>query len=166
MASPHLLWQAFLAVCIPYTVWVLLRQWSSRRALSKIPGPRPSSWMKGHTSEIFGPNAWDLLAEIRTQYGPTSTIGALWGEKQLNTFDPKAMHHILVKDQQTWEEEPSFLITNELVLGKGLTSTAGGHHRKQRKMLTPVFSAAHLRDMTPIFYDVVKRVSPSEISFT
>ncbi|KAJ8081467.1 hypothetical protein PM082_007312 [Marasmius tenuissimus] len=119
--------------------------------------------MKGHTSEIFGPNAWDLLEEIRTQYGPTSTIGALWGEKQLNTYDPKAMHHILVKDQQIWEEEPAFLITNELVAGKGLVATTGGRHRKQRKMLSPVFSAAHLRDMTPIFYDVVKRVSPSEV---
>ncbi|KAJ8081555.1 hypothetical protein PM082_007400 [Marasmius tenuissimus] len=69
------------------------------------------------------------------------------------------MHHILVKDQQIWEEEPAFLTTNALVFGKGLLATTGDLHRKQRKMLNPVFSAAHLRDMTPIFYDVVKRLS-------
>ncbi|KAL0060216.1 hypothetical protein AAF712_012971 [Marasmius tenuissimus] len=69
------------------------------------------------------------------------------------------MYHILVKDQQIWEEEPVLLTTSELVFGKGLPATAGEHHRKQRKMLTPVFSAAHLRDMTPIFYDIVKKLS-------
>ncbi|KAL0062020.1 hypothetical protein AAF712_011098 [Marasmius tenuissimus] len=159
MSSPQLLWQTFLAVSLPCVVWVLLRQWSSRRILNKIPGPRSSSWLKGHINEFFGPKAWDFLEQIRTQYGPTSTIGALWGGKELNIFDPKAMHHILVKDQQIWEEEPSFLTTNALVFGKGLLATAGDLHRKQRKMLNPVFSAAHLRDMTPIFYDVVKRLS-------
>lgn len=35
---------------------------------------------------------------------------------------------------------------------------AGHQHKKQRKMLTPVFSVKHLREMTPLFYDVIHRV--------
>ncbi|KAJ8081570.1 hypothetical protein PM082_007415 [Marasmius tenuissimus] len=159
LPSFDLLLQALLAVSVPYAVWVLLRQWSSRRMLNKIPGPRPVSWIKGQVSELFGPNAWDLLAQIQTQYGPTSTISTSLGGKHLTTFDPKAMYHILVKDQQSFEQDSTVLTTDRLVFGLGLLSTSGEQHRKQRKMLQPVFSAAHLRDMTPLFYDVVKRLT-------
>lgn len=66
---------------------------------------------------------------------------------------------------------------NMMVFGPGLLSTLGiwstrrlwpldsysnssGHqHRKQRKMLNPVFSVHHLRQMTPIFYHVVQQVN-------
>lgn len=35
----------------------------------------------------------------------------------------------------------------------------GDHHRRQRKLLNPVFSIAHLRHLTPIFFEVMHRVS-------
>ncbi|KAL0570240.1 hypothetical protein V5O48_011725 [Marasmius crinis-equi] len=68
------------------------------------------------------------------------------------------MHYILVKAQSTFEEPPVFIETNMLVFGKGLASTSGQHHRKQRKMLHPVFSIAHMRNMLPIFYDVIHQL--------
>ena len=34
----------------------------------------------------------------------------------------------------------------------------GDHHRKQRKMLNPVFSASHLRNLTPVFYEITNKV--------
>ena len=37
----------------------------------------------------------------------------------------------------------------------------GDKHRKQRKMLNPVFSIAHMRQMIPIFHAVVHRVCRS-----
>ena len=46
-----------------------------------------------------------------------------------------------------------------LIVGPGLLSTSGAAHKKQRKLLNPVFSGAHMRDLTPIFHDVVQRVS-------
>jgi cytochrome P450 len=45
-----------------------------------------------------------------------------------------------------------------IIFGKGLLNTVGDHHRKQRKMLNPVFSIAHMRSMMPIFYDVVNQL--------
>ena len=36
----------------------------------------------------------------------------------------------------------------------------GARHRKQRKMINPVFSIKHMREMTPIFYDIAHRVGP------
>lgn len=37
---------------------------------------------------------------------------------------------------------------NGVVYGPGLLATLGEQHRKQRKMLNPVFSTAHMRDMS------------------
>ena len=45
-----------------------------------------------------------------------------------------------------------------LLLGPGIANVTGGQHRRQRKLLNPVFSVAHLRDMTNIFYKVAHRV--------
>lgn len=36
--------------------------------------------------------------------------------------------------------------------------TPGEQHRRQRKMLNPAFNINHMRDMTPIFYEVAHRV--------
>ena len=38
---------------------------------------------------------------------------------------------------------------------------SGDHHRKQRKMLNPVFSINHMRRMIPIFNDVSRKVRAS-----
>lgn len=40
----------------------------------------------------------------------------------------------------------------------------GEQHRKQRKMLVPAFSIKHLREMTPIFFQVAGKVFRSRLS--
>ncbi|KAL0570237.1 hypothetical protein V5O48_011722 [Marasmius crinis-equi] len=64
----------------------------------------------------------------------------------------------MVKDQHAFEEPPVFVETNRLLFGNGLLSALGDHHRKQRKMLNPVFSIAHIRNMVPIFHDVINKL--------
>ena len=39
-----------------------------------------------------------------------------------------------------------------------LISASGDHHRKQRKLLNPVFSIAHMRRMIPIFTNIGHKV--------
>lgn len=51
-----------------------------------------------------------------------------------------------------------------LFLGPGLLTTNGAQHRKQRKLLNPVFSVAHLRDVSHIFYRIAHRVRTSCIT--
>ncbi|CDO71925.1 hypothetical protein BN946_scf184940.g72 [Trametes cinnabarina] len=71
------------------------------------------------------------------------------------TYDPRALHSIFVKDQDVYEEGPVLISSALLFLGPGLLATLGGQHRRQRKMLNPVFSAKHLREMMPIFTDII-----------
>lgn len=44
------------------------------------------------------------------------------------------------------------------MLGDGLLATVGERHRKQRRMLNPVFSIAHMRHMIPIFYSITHKL--------
>ncbi|KAF9440306.1 cytochrome P450, partial [Macrolepiota fuliginosa MF-IS2] len=53
---------------------------------------------------------------------------------------------------------------NKILFGDGLLSTLGEQHRKQRKMLNPVFSIAHMRDMMPIFHEVTSRLHEAILS--
>ena len=53
-----------------------------------------------------------------------------------------------------------------VLLGPGLLSTTGTQHKRQRKLLNPVFSVAHLRDMVQIFYNVAHQARLSPISYS
>ncbi|KAJ3867017.1 cytochrome P450 [Lentinula novae-zelandiae] len=86
--------------------------------------------------------------------GPTVQVKGFLGRKQLYTFDTKAMHYILEGPRF----QPHRIESGALLLGKGLLNTTGEHHRKQRKMLNPVFSIAHMRSMMPIFHNVVNQM--------
>jgi len=68
-----------------------------------------------------------------------------------------ALHHIL-KDQNTFELANWLIQCNRIVFGICLTGTVGDHHKKQRKMLNPVFSSANLRNMLPIFNEITYKL--------
>ncbi len=54
----------------------------------------------------------------------------------------------------------------KVFLGPGVLTTVGAQHRRQRKLLNPVFSVAHLRNMTHIFYNVAHKVRAPMSSIT
>jgi cytochrome P450 len=51
-----------------------------------------------------------------------------------------------------------FIMGNRLIFGLGLISTLGEQHKKQRKMLNPVFSLANMRDLLPIIQPIADRL--------
>ena len=53
----------------------------------------------------------------------------------------------------------TFLRFGDIIMGPGLLFTEGTHHKRQRKMLTPVFSGAHMRNLTPVFHGISNKVS-------
>ncbi|KAJ7903612.1 cytochrome P450 [Mycena olivaceomarginata] len=144
------------------TIWTARWLWgvlSSRRVLNNIPGPRSPSFWTGNLKELYSFDGWDFHHELGQKYGGVVRIDGLLGEKQLYVFDPKSLHQILVKDQDIFFDEPDYMISGSRVsLGEGIFAALGEQHKRQRKMLNPVFSAAHLRQMVPIFFEVGKRL--------
>ncbi|KNZ81202.1 Cytochrome P450 4F12 [Termitomyces sp. J132] len=119
--------------------------------LDNIPGPKSESLVKGNFGQLFSVSAWNFNAKIAAQcnvFFPYNTHSNLNESQHLYLFDPKAMHHIIVKDQTLYEETEAFFAANNLLFGCGLTSTQGDHHKKQRKLLNPVFSTVHMRHMS------------------
>ncbi|KAF8905032.1 cytochrome P450 [Gymnopilus junonius] len=159
-----LLLQAGLLYAFSWICWKAFRQHFVKSALDNIPGPPAKTLWKGVFPQVFNVNAWDFHKEIADKYGSVIKIKALLGENQLFVFDPKAMHHIIVKDQHIYEETSSFIEGNKVVFGPGLLGTLGEQHRKQRKMLSPVFSTAHMREMVPIFYNVTYKLRSTLLS--
>ncbi|KAI3607724.1 cytochrome p450 [Moniliophthora roreri] len=129
--------QAVLVAAVSYVSWNILKRRSAFLTINKIPGPKPTSWFKGSFFEVFGLDSWNFHEMMREKYGPTSTFSSLFGvsipsgkkqgyelslalygcgsdystqDKYIYTFDPKAMHHILIKDQYAFEEQPVFIL--------------------------------------------------------
>ncbi|KAI0370369.1 cytochrome P450 [Pilatotrama ljubarskyi] len=150
----HSLLQAVFVCASTWLVWIIVQTLVVRSPLDNIPGPSWSSFIYGNLKDLIALDSWpfhDLLVENFP--GIVRLRGPL-GARILYVTDPAALHQILVKDQYIYEEARFFSMTHELVFGKGLLATLGDHHKKQRKMLNPVFSLKHMRHMSPIVYDV------------
>ncbi|KAI5121363.1 hypothetical protein M0805_000671 [Coniferiporia weirii] len=139
-----------LSLC-SYAIW---RLFIVKSTLANIPGPPRDSWWKGNFHKVFNRDGWQFHHDLVEKYGSVVKLFMLFGDEQLYVTDPLALHHIVVKEQYTYEETSMFIASNNVIFGGGLLSTLGNHHRKQRKLLNPVFSLKHMRDLLPIFYPI------------
>ncbi|KAJ7646240.1 cytochrome P450 [Mycena rosella] len=144
-----------------YGIRTLLRCVSS--VLDKIPGPPSKSWLTGHLTQFYDPDGWAFQKDLEENYGQVVRLHGLFGDRGLYVFDPAALHSILIKDQNIYEEMPKFQSLNKLLFGPGIFSSIGDDHRKYRKIMIPAFSTANLRGMVPQFYDVAERLDLNAI---
>ncbi|KAI0741674.1 cytochrome P450 [Daedaleopsis nitida] len=150
--------QCTLVAIVTIVLWKVYRRLYRASPLDNIPGPPPSgSWLTGHAKKLFHREGWQFHYEMY-DYGHVVRLDGIFGQPLLFVYDPVALHNIVVKDQQIFEETSAFLAMNELIFGKGLLATLGDQHKKQRKILNPVFSINHMRHMLPIFYKVTDRL--------
>ncbi|KAF7768274.1 hypothetical protein Agabi119p4_7517 [Agaricus bisporus var. burnettii] len=155
--------QALFSYVILAMFWKLFREYFIHSPLDYIPGPPAPSGVTGNISQLYDKSGRFYYAFLR-QYGGVIKLKSLLGERLLFLYDPKALYHILIKDQDIYEEAPAFIAINKLFFGEGLMSTAGKQHKKQRRMLNPVFSTGHMREMTPIVYGVAQRLREAIIN--
>ncbi|KZT66919.1 cytochrome P450 [Daedalea quercina L-15889] len=141
-----------------YVLLKALKNYLGRSPLDNIPGPPSGHWMKGNLGQLFDRAGWDFNYGVGLKYGPVVKLHGMFGTRQLFVFDPAALSSIIVKDQYVYEEAPEFLASMHCMLGDGLLATVGERHRKQRRLLNPVFSIAHMRHMLPIFYTITSKL--------
>ncbi|KAI0806648.1 cytochrome P450 [Fomes fomentarius] len=139
--------------------WQISRNYWVKSPLDNLPGPAPVSFFLGNVPEIASSQAWKKWASYAETYGPASMINGFLRMRLLLIHDPRALHSVLVKDQDLYPKRltPSHVL--KVLQGPGIFSVIDkSEHRRQRKLLNPVFSTAHLRDMTDIFYSVVHKM--------
>ncbi|KAF8798335.1 cytochrome P450 [Phlegmacium glaucopus] len=148
------MFQALVFGFLTLACWRLLRRFFSRTALDNVPGPSPSSFWTGSLSDLYNPKAWDFHKKIVETYGGVIRVKGFFGSNFLYVSDPTALHHVLVKDQNFYGDTKGKVEITRMMFGEGMFSSAGERHRVQRKMLNPVFSIVHMREMVLIFYEV------------
>ncbi|TFK82599.1 cytochrome P450 [Polyporus arcularius HHB13444] len=151
---------AVFCALLAVVLWLLYRHYLTRSPLDNLPGPRPGSSAAalGMIDMTDAEAAGKRMQDLAETYGPAAVLPGILGVRMLNLFDPKALHSIFVKDIDYFPHDLNPSNDLRFLLGPGVLTTEGSQHRRQRKILNPVFSAAHLRNMTHIFYDVTHKL--------
>ncbi|KAI0651533.1 cytochrome P450 [Trametes meyenii] len=153
--------QAAFAAVGAYILWVLVRPFVVKTALDNIAGPPSAHVVWGNIHQFLTRHPWEWRVELVEKYGRVSVIHGMLGRKWLVTHDTKALHTVFIKEQDIYEEP---VVSLRLLLGPGLLGTLGEQHKRQRKMLNPVFSTKHLREMQPLFYEIVHKTRDAIMS--
>ncbi|KJA14310.1 hypothetical protein HYPSUDRAFT_150573 [Hypholoma sublateritium FD-334 SS-4] len=125
-----------------------------RSPLRALPGPPAPSWLYGNLAELHEQENTGLVARWTARYGPILVYRGFLSGPRLLTTDPVAIAHVLGNADDY--PKPDFVRDSlaAMTAGRdGLLVVEGTVHRRQRKILAPAFSAAHIRTLTPIFYD-------------
>lgn len=144
----------FASAFFAFLLWKLERK---RSLPSSIAGPKKEHWLKGNLHRIFQ-DGLEYNLQLTQKYGGVVKIHSLLGGQQLYVSDPLALHHIVVKEQHIFTETDMFIMGNKLMFGEGLISTLGEQHRKQRKILNPVFSRANMRELLPVIQPIASKI--------
>ncbi|KAH9917675.1 cytochrome P450 [Epithele typhae] len=158
---------ALLALFITPILFSIIRSHLKHRCLSNLPGPEPQSWLFGVAKKMFAPDGMTYRLHLLTESGPVVKIPFLLGVRILNSVhrssiaisDPLGLCTLLGKDSTPFDFPHSFVAMSHAVWGPSLIGVrVGDEHRKQRKILNPVFSVPHLRGLVPVFSDVASEV--------
>ncbi|KAG1818504.1 cytochrome P450 [Suillus subaureus] len=92
------------------------------------------------------------------EYGVVYMIPSVLGQTRIVLADPRAIAHFYARESWTYVQTPLSLALIENLVGRGVLSSQGESHRRQRKALTPAFSNAAIRKLTSVFYDSAYKV--------
>lgn len=152
---------AIVAVALSWVVWQVIKTATAKHPLSTVPGPKSNSFLTGSILKIFNTDGWEYHSYLAKTFPGIARIPGPLGSSMLYIHDPKALHQIVVKDQDIFAQADDLVRVANLVFGPGLLSVHGQRHRKQRKALSPAFSVKNLREMAPIFYGIVHKLRKS-----
>ncbi|KAF7969717.1 hypothetical protein HWV62_26120 [Athelia sp. TMB] len=92
------------------------------------------------------------------EYGSVFRVPTAMGQNQLVLCDPKAISHLYSKETYGFVQTGFNRGFFEILIGRGLLWAEGDSHKRQRKALTPAFSAPAIRHMLPIFLDSAYKI--------
>ncbi|MFE7358287.1 cytochrome P450 [Streptomyces sp. NPDC057543] len=108
-------------------------------------------------------NPLNYLTGLRDQYGPVVRIPLGWRELYMIN-DPEAVHEVLVTSHRNFGKDVmsvgrgKWAAPLEVILGNGLVTSDGKFHRKQRRLIQPMFHhervAGYGRDFAELSDDI------------
>lgn len=142
-----------------YLLSVIIKLALAKDHYKTLPGPPGAGFLLGHLPHATNNESVRWLEGLSATGELAMKFGMFFGNSTILLADPRALYHMLIKDQHKFEEPSEILALNTSIFGSGLTATHGSKHRKQRKMLVPVFSIKHMRGMVPVFDKITSTVT-------
>ncbi|KAM5542773.1 hypothetical protein V8D89_003734 [Ganoderma adspersum] len=155
MAHPVLIAISLGAI---FLLWRLVSSYVLRTPVDNIPGPQSRSLFSGNMAQLFARDNTAFLTNYLETYGPVAKLHGFFGARWIHVYDPKALHSVHVKDQESYHRGLQVILTTRLLVGPGLLAAFGSEHRRQRKLLNPAFSSAHMRGLSPMFYNIAGKL--------
>ncbi|KAH9840926.1 cytochrome P450 [Rhodofomes roseus] len=147
-----------LALCaVSWLLWRILKARLASSSLDNIRGPPSESFVAGNYGQLYHRQGWDFHRRLWAEYGSVVKVHAAFGTECLYVYDPATLN-CLLSDATAVEQSGFIAATYRLLLGPGLMSARGDHHRRQRKTLNPVFSPRNLKEMLPVIYGVIHKL--------
>ncbi|VDB84025.1 unnamed protein product [Peniophora sp. CBMAI 1063] len=129
------------------------------RAFRSVRGPARTSLAAGNLQELYGPDGLPFYESL-SSYGGVAKVHGLFGDVFLSITDPRALAHLLVQDANNFPaaDVSGPLHMHRYLTGPGLLATNGAVHRRQRKLLNPVFSPGQIKRLAPLMRDISRQL--------
>ncbi|KAI0056915.1 cytochrome P450 [Artomyces pyxidatus] len=148
------------SIGIALALFSLIRHRIRQMVLWHIPGPSCPSFLAGNFLQFFDPVSGIKYREhIWEKYGNVSRIHGALGDQTLLISDTTALTSILFKDRDAFDQPDWFIEVFLRAVGPGLLPSTGALHRKQRKLLNPIFSVPRLRTTVPLLHKITSQLT-------
>ncbi|KAF8600122.1 cytochrome P450 [Ceratobasidium sp. AG-I] len=131
----------FVAVCAVALSYAF-KQMVVPSSYANVDGPPSPSFIYGHLKRIYSPDGIPFHDNLQDAYGSLSKIKGPFGSDRLYISDPRALHEILVKENENASGKSEYISAR--YYAECCTHT-GNAHKVQRKMLNPVFTTKHMK---------------------
>ncbi|GAA6058936.1 hypothetical protein JCM10212_002888 [Sporobolomyces blumeae] len=136
-------------VYLAYAVFVR----PARSSLRHVPGPERQHLLYGNMTTIFDEEPGISHARWHDEFGGAVRYHGLLGNQRLVLFDSTALNHVLLSNCYAYPKPEEVRGDLAMILGRGVLFAEGDDHRRQRRIMQPAFSPAHVRALTPIFFE-------------
>ncbi|KAH7337784.1 cytochrome P450 [Rhizoctonia solani] len=141
-----------VALQIAKRIYSPVRAWFS--PLRHLRGPPNESFLFGNMKRRFRASGDSLKTQEQWKetYGTTYSYRGFLSSYRLFTADTRALIYIMTQTDTFPKPDNirQFLVD---VAGDGLVSAEGDVHRRQRRIMSPSFGPAQVRELVPIFWD-------------
>ncbi|KAG1837214.1 cytochrome P450 [Suillus subalutaceus] len=147
----------FNVACSIAALWAFVKvskalRW--RLKTTQLRGPPRTSFIYGVLHNLLASqDTGGMYEHWATEYGVAYMIPSVLGQAIVVLCDPRAIAHFYARETWTYVQTPISLALLEALIDRGLLSSHGEDHRRQRKALTPGFSNVAIRKLTSVFYD-------------
>ncbi|KAI6007584.1 cytochrome P450 [Pisolithus orientalis] len=130
-------------------VYALYKRFTSS-SLSRMRGPKPTSFLFGNLPELYQSQAGDAEFRWQSLYGDVIRVKGILGEVQLLIADPKALSRIFSTGSNHFLKAPERRIRSFMLNGKSVLWAEGDIHKRHRKVLNPGFGPAESREFLAV----------------